>query len=304
MTIYEAREIINDFYLSESHTEEEKFLFEEAHHFLIDALHNPNDMHNLAWHYAEEREFDLYLKYLEMAAEYRFGPSFESLGYLWYYGQTGTVDYEKAFYYFSKGAESDDDYLRISCEYKIADMYKNGYFVDKDEEKYRSMIERLYEEVSHPENLDTIIPMEFYPDPALSYRVAEIRIAQGKLLEAKKLLQEARIQFAEYLRANPSWWGNIEEMESVVTLMHENAFDTDSKMDLYDIFWLAKKEGKVSFNYFGQHFTVDFILEDGSVVIKFEDKWYRDVNSFFEKATIGGRPITALYDELTDFKFA
>ena len=302
MTVHEAKEIINDYYLSESHTEEEEFVFEEAQHFLIDAMHDPNDMHNLAWHYAEERKFDLYLKYLEMAAEYQFYPSYESLGYLWYYGQTGTVDYEKAFYYFNLGAGSKDDYIRISCEYKIADMYRYGYFVEKDEEKYRTIIERLFEEVSHPEDLNTIISMEFYPEPALSYRVAEIRIAQGKMQEAKRLLQEARTQFAIYLQSNPSWWGNIEEMESVVMLMHENAFYADRKPDLYDIFWLAKSEGKLSFNYLGQRFTVHFVAEDGGIVIKFEDKWYRDANSFLEKAMIGGRPVTALYNKLTEYK--
>lgn len=159
MTVEEARGIINDYYLAESHTKNEKFLFVEALQFLIDSYHDPNDMHNLAWFFAEEREFELFQKYLEMAAEQEFYPSYESLGYLWYYGQTGTVDYEKAFRCFCKGAECRDDYLRISCEYKIADMYRYGYFVEKNEDEYESIIKGLYEEISHPEKLTSVIPI-------------------------------------------------------------------------------------------------------------------------------------------------
>ncbi len=303
MTNEEARGIINDYYLSESHTKDDKFLFVEAFHFLIDAYHNPNDMHNLAWFYAEEREFELFRKYLEMASEYEFYPSYESLGYLWYYGQTGTVDYEKAFYYFCKGAECPDDYLRIACEYKIADMYHYGYYVKKNEDEYERIIESLYEEISHPEKLTSIISMEYYPQPGIYYRLARIRAAEGRISEAICLLNDARLQLAEYLRRNPSWWGNYEEMESVVTLMHELSLETQEEYDLYDLFWLAKSECKLSFHYRGQQFTIECLEEDRNIVIKFNHKWYRDLKSFFEKAKIGSRPITAIYCDLIDYEY-
>ena len=304
MTVNEARGIITDYYLAESHTADDKFLFVEAEHFLIDKFHDPNDMHNLAWHYAEERNFGLYRKYLEMSAGYNFYPAFEGLGYLWYYGQTGTVDYEKAFYYFSKGAECPDDYLRIGCEYKLADVYHYGYFVEKDEKRYRAMIERLYDEVSHPENLDTIISAEFQPNPGLCFRLAEIRASEGRVSEAVSLLRDARIIFAEYLHDNPSWWGNIEEMESVVMLLHELSLEWECGVDLYDLFWLSKYECSLSFCYNGIRFTVECISENRNIVIRFNNKWYRDLQSFFKKAKIGGRPITALYPELIDFEVA
>lgn len=304
MTEVEARAIITDYYLAESHSDDDKFLFVEALHFLIDAYHNPNDINNLAWHYAEEREFDLYRKYLEMAAEYGFHPAFEGLGYVWYYGQTGTVDYEKAFHYFSKGAESPDDYLRICCEYKIADMYHFGYYVDKDEERYKSMIGRLYHEISHPEKLTTIIPSEFLPNPSIYSRAAEIAAEEGMGFIAYILLENARILFAEYLQKNPSWWGNIEEMESVVMRLHELPDKHDDRINLYDLFWFAKKSCTMSFIYEEERFTIECIEEDRNIVIKFNNKWYRDPRSFFEKATIDGRPITALYPELIMFEVA
>ena len=304
MTVSEARGIITDYYMAESHTDDDKFLFVEAYHFLIDAFHRPYDMHNLAFHYAEERHFDLYLKYLEMAAEYEYCPAFESLGYLWYYGQTGTVDYEKAFFYFSKGAECGDDYMRISCEYKIADMYRYGYFVEKDEARYRDIIERLYDEISHPELLDSLIDMEFYPMPGVIFRMAGIKADEGDTREALRLLADAKVQLAEYIKSNPSWWGNFEEMESVVMLIHDLPPEEDMYCapDLYDLFWISRLGANLSVLYHGIRFTVECVKEGRNTVIKFNNKWYRDIYGFFEKAKIGGRPISALYGELLEYE--
>lgn len=304
MTIVEANAYITDYYLAESHSEDDKFLFVEALHVLIEANHDPNDMHNLACFYAEEREFDLQLKYLEMAADMNFFVSYESLGYHWYYGQSGIVDYEKAFYYFSKGAQSRDDYLRIGCEYKIADMYRYGYYVEKDEQKYRDMIERLYDEISHPDRLCTIIPMEFISEPSLNVRVAEIRLEQGRHEEAVILLKQARLQFAEYIRKNPSWWGNIEEMETVVMMLHENSIDWEENIDLYDLFWIAGEERSLTFRYKNIRFKAECMTEEGRVVIRFNNQWYGDIQDFYEKAKIGGRPVTALYDDLSGYEIA
>ena len=90
----------------------------EALHFLIEERNDPNDMHNLAWFYAEERAFDLQLKYLEMAAKQEFFPAYEGLGYYWYYGHGGTVDYENEKYYsfyFYLNAGSKKIFVGSNC---------------------------------------------------------------------------------------------------------------------------------------------------------------------------------------------
>ena len=51
----------------------------------------------------------------------------ENLGYCYYYGRDTEVDYEKAFQYFSMGAFRG----RVISLYKVGDMYRNGYFVEK-----------------------------------------------------------------------------------------------------------------------------------------------------------------------------
>ena len=53
----------------------------------------------------------------------------ENLGYCYYYGRNMPVDYEKAFHYFALGA-FDGQLISL---YKIGDMYRNGYYVEKNE---------------------------------------------------------------------------------------------------------------------------------------------------------------------------
>ena len=83
------------------------------------------------------KRFDLALKYYEMAASYDYDEAYECLGYIWYYGRTGERDYKKAFEYFSKMMNKG----HLVASYKVADMYKNGYYVEKNMETYKKIIE-------------------------------------------------------------------------------------------------------------------------------------------------------------------
>lgn len=70
----------------------------------------------------------------EIAAETGDEQAVENLGYCYYYGRDCEVDYQKAYECFAKGAFIG----RVTSLYKIADMYKNGYYVRKNErEAYR-----------------------------------------------------------------------------------------------------------------------------------------------------------------------
>ena len=143
MTIKEALDIRDDFFFDQVHTDEEVFVFTEAMEFLIRETREPEYMMNLGGYYYEQRQFDLALKYYEMAAEQGDIDAYICLGYIWYYGRTGRKDYKKAFYYFCAGRDAGD----LQAAYKVADMYKNGYFVEKDYARYCSIIEELYPKV-------------------------------------------------------------------------------------------------------------------------------------------------------------
>lgn len=67
-----------------------------------------------------------------------------TLGYIYYYGRTNNdvPEYEKAYKYFSFAAFNGV----YEAQYKIADMYKNGYGVIKSPETSMNIVSRLYEE--------------------------------------------------------------------------------------------------------------------------------------------------------------
>lgn len=95
-----------------------------------------------------EQSFENALAYYTMAAENGSRQAQENLGYCYYYGRNTPVDYEKAFHFFALGAF--DGHL-ISL-YKIGDMYRNGYYVKKNEKEafliYQRCIETMTDEAA------------------------------------------------------------------------------------------------------------------------------------------------------------
>jgi len=110
---------------------------------------NHHAMNNLGAHYygggrGFEQSFGRAMALYNMAAENGNRQAQENLGYCYYYGRDTEVDYEKAFHYFALG--TFDGHL-ISL-YKIGDMYRNGYYVKKNEREafliYRHCIDVLH----------------------------------------------------------------------------------------------------------------------------------------------------------------
>ena len=68
-------------------------------------------------------------KYYEMADRLGYTLASENLAYIFYYGFGTEVDYEKAYLYFSKAALTG----RYEATYKLGDMFRNGYYVEKND---------------------------------------------------------------------------------------------------------------------------------------------------------------------------
>ena len=179
-------------------------------------------------YYYDERQFELALKYYEMAAEYKFNSAYECLGYIWYYGRTGTRDYEKAFKYFSLAREGGN----IVAAYKLADMYKNGYYVEKNYEKYCEIIEELYPVVNNASNLGE-------PLPEIFTRLAKIRSEQGRTNEAIQLYYRAKDFLAQRISYN-AFFGYLNIMMWLEDDLYKlTEFDPEN-FDFYDLYHLAK----------------------------------------------------------------
>ena len=290
MTKLEAIKTVEELRRKSVLTPEDEFVYIEALEYLIEETKGTGWMVELGGYYYELRQFDLALKYYEMADAYGDKWAPEGLGYIWYYGRTGERDYEKAFKYYSKAAS----YGNLEARYKIADMYKNGYYVEKNYDKYCEIIEELYLEVK-----DKYAPGS---KPDIYTRLARIRKSQGKIEEAIGLYLEAKLMVAERLSYN-QFFGDLNVMkwltEDLYTMMDVDFAD----FDLYDLYVILKTPIKVAFTFAGQEYVVESHQEeDGHISVKFQDTWYRDIDDFFKKATIKDERLPAIYHELYGYR--
>ncbi len=294
MNIEDALIMLDEYYDNSNPTPDDEFLFTEALAYLIEETKDPKYMTELAWYYCSKKRFDIEIKYLEIAAEYGDLHAIEELGYMWYYGQHGEKDYKKAFAYFSKGAKGDGDHTgSLWCSYKLADMYRFGCGVKKDEEKYRRMIEEAYEKVKEPVWLHD-------PYPEILYRLAGIRAEEGKNEEAIDLLRKAKRFMAERLSFEP-FWGHIEVMGRIVRMLYKLTTFNPENMDFYDLAYLTEKPGKISASFRGREYRIE-TTDEPEKAIRFHDKWYRSFEELCEKAVTDQVRTTSVYDEFYDWK--
>ena len=279
MTIPEAQNICRDFYDKKGcFTEEEFFLYSEAAQFLIRETQDAVYMYDLAIVYEWRKSYDLACKYFEMAAEQGYKDAYIGLAYIWYYGRTGKTDYEKAFYWFSKAGDD------LNAKYKIADMYKNGYYVEKDMQKYREIIEQLYKEYYHT--------TDDWNDASIALRLGKIRADEGKKDEAIQLLSEAK-ESLEWCISENAFFGSYSLMQGVIEKLYElKPLDT-ADIDFFDLYELLKKPAKVQFTYYGKkHIVESSEEEDGTIAVCFDGKWYHNINDMMMNVKINGELLT------------
>ena len=287
MTAAEAQRIGDEYEEKQVRTEEDEFMFTEALNFLIEVNKDPRDMMWLGGHYYEQRNFELALKYYEMAKSYDHDEAYGCLGYIWYYGRTGERDYKKAYECFSRLMEKGNP----KAAYKVADMYKNGYYVERDYRKYVDIIEDLYDN-----KVTTFRSLED-PFPEISIRLAGIRREQGDIESAVELLVIAKDYLARRISVNP-FFGNLNIMKRLIDDLYEMIEFDYEEFDFFDLYYLLKSPHTIKFDYGDAQYLIESEEEDGMCTIHFDGKWYRDRDEFFQKAVLGENKATEVYDEI------
>lgn len=293
MTVKEARKIIQEFDDgAKNPSEEDFFMFTEAMDFLINEEHNPRDMMYLGGVYYDMKRFDLALKYYEMAATMDYDEAYECLGYIWYYGRTGERDYKKAFEYFSKMKDKGN----LVATYKVADMYKNGYYVDKDMETYKSIIEELYLQVAKCRNV-------FDPVPEVYTRLAHIRLDEGKEDDAINLFLKAKDWLAQRIQYN-AFFGNLNIMKWLIDDLYKLIEFDEEFFEFFDLYYLLKTPHVITFEYEGKSQRVESVMEGEECTVCFNGKWFRSRDDFFKDALVEGtnEKLTSVYRDLYGFE--
>lgn len=290
MTVAEARKLAAAFNENHNPSEAEITRFIGAMEYLIEAEGRPEDMMYLGGYHYEQRRFDLALKYYEMAAALDFDDAYECLGYIWYYGRTGERDYAKAFYYFSKMMEKGS----LAATYKVADMYKNGYHVAKNQAKYEEMIEALYPKVLHCKSV-------FDPIPEVFTRLARIRRDRGEEEAAAALYLDAKDCLAERISIN-AFFGNLNMMKWLVDDLYELIEFQEDSFDFFDLYYLLKTPHRVAMRFDEHRYVLESALEGEECAVYLNGMRFANRDQFFQKAVIDGKKATSVWDDFYDFE--
>ncbi len=289
MDIYNAKEIVNKYIDNPSINKDEEFLLLEALEYLIKETNETKWMVMLGGHHYSNKNYELALKYYELA--YISGDKWaaEGLGYIWYYGRCCEKDYKKAFEYYTKAADNGN----IRSSIKVADMYKNGYYVEKDYDKYCDIIERTYYIIKDSSYLNEPLPEVFS-------RLARIRKSQERYEEAVSLYLEAIDYLSNRVKYYP-FFGDMNTLKWMIEDLYTMIEIDKYSIGLFDLYYLLKKPCSISFKYLDKKYIVRSEKEENDIAIEFNNKWYRGLDDFFLSAIIDNKKLPTIYDELYDF---
>ena len=284
MTIKEAEQKMIDAY--DSYSFPDRQMLTEAVRFLADETHDPEHVTHLGSLYQEDGRHDLALRCYEESAASGDPHALAALGLMWKNGDTGTIDYAKAFDCFSEAAAKGI----TDAECDLADMYRYGQHVAKDYGRYCEMIEAMYQRIKD---------VKWYDEPVadVSARLAEIRREQGRTDEAVKLMHDARLAQTAVLEYLPQS-DELKTMERMTDILYGMTECDMTDLGLFDLFHLFRKPCKVAFRYDGESYEAEAALEDGRIAVRFGSEWYRSVGSLLENACIGDDRLATLSDEI------
>ena len=283
LTIEKAQQILDDYYDLTQPTYEDDIQLINALEYLIKETNNPEYMVELGGWYYGQKQFDLAEEYYLMAAKLDYNNAYECLGYIYYYGRVGQPDYEKAFHYYKLASDQGN----LVAAYKLAGMYKNGYYVQKDYPKYVQIIKDLYPKIQGATNT-------FDPVPEIYSRLAKIYVEEGNEDQAIQLLLIAK-EFQSQRLIYSQFFGDLTIMKCIVNDLYSLIqFDPDY-MDLFDLYYALQKPCKVAIEILGEDHIIEAKYEDGLFFICMDDKNYEDVDQFFLNAKIDDEPLSSQY---------
>lgn len=291
LTIQTAENYINQCSYKSNLNEDEEFYYVECMEYLVENRGSVRDCLMLGGWYYERKQFDLALDYyslaeMKMKTKEEISSVCDCLGYIYYYGRVGEPDYQKAFEYYSKASNAGN----LEASMKVADMYRNGYYVDKDQDKYEQIIQDLYQQVKDETNL-------FTPLPEIFLRLSKIYVKQGKKDEAVNLLLQAKAFLAERIQYN-AFFGNLTIMKWIICDLYSiEEFDPDY-VDLFDLYYVLLKPNTIYFIYEGETYQIESINDNGTVYINYNGNNYENTDDFFSRALLDNEMLCARYFDI------
>ena len=91
-------------------------------------------------------------------------------------------------------------------------------------------------------------------------------------------------------------------MKWLIDGLYELAEFEEEDFDFYDLYYLLKSPHTIRFDYEDRQYIIRTEQEDGMCAVQFDGKWFRDRDEFFQKAVIGDKKATALYNDFYGWK--
>jgi len=282
MTKDEAYKLIEKFSVNDNPTEQDEFIFIEAANFIIETENDPKVMSFLGGFYYGKEKYDLAEKYYLLADENGDDYASCGLGFIYYYGRNGAKDFKKAFYYYNK---SMTQFNNMESAMKIADMYHNGYGCEKDDAKYKEILESIFNKIKDSTDL-------FDPYPEVAHRLADIYINEGKQEDTFEMLVKAKSFIEQRIRYNP-FWGNFIVCRRVIELFYK-VFDfneDEMNINFFDLFHVFQKEKTVKLVYSGKEHLIESFFDEGQMRVKCDEIFYKSTEDFLIKAKFNGKHV-------------
>jgi len=204
-------------------------------------------------------------------------------------GKLGSFDFKKAYEYYLRAAktqkigdgtsidESVTDYHNLA-KLELAKMYRNGLYVKKDYDRYRKIVNEIYEEIKDQSWQD-------YRFEEL-FEKAKLDLEEGNIEEGLEILFKARREcwiLLKYMQDEASY-RLLKEMNDLLY----KYIDLDlSDIGPEDLTELLKQPITVRFLYDDIFYKIRSYQDGEDVVIEFEDNLYRDPIDFIMKAKAG-----------------
>ena len=282
LTFSNAKKFIKEYEEISSPTEEDNFHFTECLEYLIHETNDPYYMTILGGYYYERKQFDLAEEYYLLAAELKYEAAYACLGYIYYYGRTGKPNYQKAFEYYSKASEVGD----ITSAYKVTDMYRNGYYVKKDNQKYTEIIKSLYPKIKNTKIL-------FDPLPEIYSCLAKIYKNEGQIEKAVELLLYAKNFQAQRLQYT-SFFGDLTIMKYIILDLYSMIEFDETSIDLFDLYYTLQYPCDVILHIHNQDHIIQVKNDGNKPYIVMDNKNFEDIDNFFSRAKIDNEKLSSL----------
>ena len=336
MDVNSANQILQ-MYANQKHHEigqDGEILLMEALYYLMHEKNDPAMMEWLGDIYNEKGRYDLAYKYWNKAVQAGMKAKLCSIGELWFTGKLGTPNYEKAYKCFNiciglvGETEIEEEVLKQYRNYsklRIADMYRDGLYLEQNYKKYKDIVEIVEENIEESfdyenESEDKITywyEMDSHWFEALK-RLGDIAQRQleddepwmyqeGEENDPAKMFLEYQYSAIDCLaisiKETSEYKDKLILMQELIARLYKNVElnleDLDEGCDLYDLYHFLDRVAKVYIVWQDKKYLVETKYKNNDLAVYFNDKWYRNLNDFFYKATLGENiPIVNLYEEI------